>query len=1039
VYFLGDGKWSSNIEWYGTGDVFRIYDSTLWSSKTVNGGGFLGLTVDGTHATGNSSGVHVGDIFKLKFDVGVQNFFAGTTSKGIWFDNQYSWCEQMEGEIFAQNCTQHVVFDNTANTSGNATGSYDRMNLNIFINQNGTGSGQYGSGSGTLTALQQVNDGPYVIQSNRYDSSAAFTVDYTIGLPTTFSVAASSLANTHPGSPAAYPSVYVGNQYGSLSPLNPFPLVCSSITPGQVVVSNTVTLGAGGSDIWDCVHDHWINTAPDPTNNATNGLEVMVWMANSTGVTPPGTLYASNVTIGANTFDVYWQSSWANATEGTASFQFTSQVTTATVDMYYLIQYMITQGWCNSAWYLIDCQAGFEIWQGGSGLVMDSFTVSNANGHGGDGVVFQNGALAQNAVQLGIFGNFSTSTTQYAVLRITGNNTALAGPDPGYSFISDSTFNIGVELDDATFLAPYTIYFGATGNYSFACGGLLSFAAGAYPFTASNKTSNFGYYGQVLGDSVLASVTNIFPTQVQTPYGLAIGNYAGPTALTANGQTIPTSVSFVPVTAAAAYTGLILATAGTSGQMVTVVNQSANALTFAAAGTSNVADGTADVIPALSSRQFFWDTNTSLWYGPNAENITGSAGSFTGSLAGDVTGTQGATTVGKVQGVAITSAEATLVSDLNNATARTATATLLPGEETVFTGSTTGQTLTLPASPPGSSINTVTNAASVSVTLAPGSGATLSNFGTSGNIAIPAGYTFAVVYIGTTWYVQSAGPSDFAKNNALAIANGGTGAITAAAAYNALSPMTTTGDLEYESGAGTAARLAGNTAATKKFLTQTGTGSASAAPGWGTIASGDLPAATTSAQGAVELDGTAADIQPLGTQAAGATGKAADAGHVHPGSVYIPSLPGGPYTGGTVAVDVFPGPTIAGGSIAAGQTWELDLWGTVTTTVDTQTLTWQVFYGGLAGTSLVSSGAANPNAGAAVTGAAMRYSAIVQFLSTTEASVTASLYMNYFLTTMGQQLTTVVTTGAEQMMVGMTPSAAGVSVTINGGCWKRVN
>lgn len=43
-----------------------------------------------------------------------------------------------------------------------------------------------------------------------------------------------------------------------------------------------------------------------------------------------------------------------------------------------------------------------------------------------------------------------------------------------------------------------------------------------------------------------------------------------------------------------------------------------------------------------------------------------------------------------------------------------------------------------------------------------------------------------------------------------------------------------------------------------------------------------LPVASTSAAGIVEIDGTAADIQPLGTQAAGGSGKAADAEHVHP-------------------------------------------------------------------------------------------------------------------------------------------------------------
>jgi hypothetical protein len=80
-----------------------------------------------------------------------------------------------------------------------------------------------------------------------------------------------------------------------------------------------------------------------------------------------------------------------------------------------------------------------------------------------------------------------------------------------------------------------------------------------------------------------------------------------------------------------------------------------------------------------------------------------------------------------------------------------------------------------------------------------------------------------------------------AGGSTVTVTQGGTGQTSAAAAYNALSPMTTLGDLEYESGTDTAARLAGNITSTKKFLTQTGTGSVSAAPGWNTIASGDVP------------------------------------------------------------------------------------------------------------------------------------------------------------------------------------------------------
>ena len=82
------------------------------------------------------------------------------------------------------------------------------------------------------------------------------------------------------------------------------------------------------------------------------------------------------------------------------------------------------------------------------------------------------------------------------------------------------------------------------------------------------------------------------------------------------------------------------------------------------------------------------------------------------------------------------------------------------------------------------------------------------------------------------------------------IAGGGTGQTTSSAAFNALSPMTTLGDLEYEGSSG-ATRLAGNTTATKNFLISTGTGSAAAAPLWGTIATSDLPGSGVTTVGGV--------------------------------------------------------------------------------------------------------------------------------------------------------------------------------------------
>lgn len=76
----------------------------------------------------------------------------------------------------------------------------------------------------------------------------------------------------------------------------------------------------------------------------------------------------------------------------------------------------------------------------------------------------------------------------------------------------------------------------------------------------------------------------------------------------------------------------------------------------------------------------------------------------------------------------------------------------------------------------------------------------------------------------------------------VAVADGGTGASTKGAAFDALSPMNAVGDIIYGDTAGTGTRLAPNITTTKNFLTGTGTGAAGQAPVWGTIASGDLPA-----------------------------------------------------------------------------------------------------------------------------------------------------------------------------------------------------
>jgi hypothetical protein len=96
---------------------------------------------------------------------------------------------------------------------------------------------------------------------------------------------------------------------------------------------------------------------------------------------------------------------------------------------------------------------------------------------------------------------------------------------------------------------------------------------------------------------------------------------------------------------------------------------------------------------------------------------------------------------------------------------------------------------------------------------------------------------------GTHYVLPSGSITGTASNitGTTAIANGGTGATNATAAFNALSPMTAIGDLTTNDGTN-GVRLAGNTTPTRKFLRQTGTGTVSALPAWDTLVAGDIPA-----------------------------------------------------------------------------------------------------------------------------------------------------------------------------------------------------
>jgi cellulose 1,4-beta-cellobiosidase len=215
-----------------------------------------------------------------------------------------------------------------------------------------------------------VAGGAYVVQNDEWNSTAPECITTDGGAQ--FSVVSSSIQMPTAGDPGGYPSIYSGCSAGVCTTGNKMPIQVARLQPGKVTSSWTTTQPSAGA--YDVAYDIWFNHTR-ATSGAPNGGELMIWLAHRGGsnVAPAGNP-VGHVSIGGYAYTI-----WVGP--GGPHFQQITYVMdrTATsvrnLDISAIAADAARHGYIAETSYLLNIQAGFEIWQHGAGLDTKSFSV----------------------------------------------------------------------------------------------------------------------------------------------------------------------------------------------------------------------------------------------------------------------------------------------------------------------------------------------------------------------------------------------------------------------------------------------------------------------------------------------------------------------------------------------------------------------------------------------------------------------------------------------------------------------------------------
>ncbi|KAA6215830.1 GH12 family glycosyl hydrolase domain-containing protein [Streptomyces filamentosus] len=203
--------------------------------------------------------------------------------------------------------------------------------------------------------------GRYVVQNNRWGTGAAQCVTAT---DTGFRVTRADGSVPTDGPPKSYPSLFNGCHYTRCSPGTALPARIDGIAGAP----SSIAYGFVGDAVYNASYDIWLD--PAPRTDGVNRTEIMIWFHRTGPVQPIGSPVGT-ATVGGRSWQVW---TGGNGTNDVISFVAPSALAAWSFDVMDFVRETVARGMARNDWYLTSVQAGFEPWQNGAGLSVNSFS-----------------------------------------------------------------------------------------------------------------------------------------------------------------------------------------------------------------------------------------------------------------------------------------------------------------------------------------------------------------------------------------------------------------------------------------------------------------------------------------------------------------------------------------------------------------------------------------------------------------------------------------------------------------------------------------